>query len=94
MRNAGYRITDCSAEQVTQLMGLEPPELLAPPVLAASKENGGGYGLTGADKICTEIAEQSLPGTNSTIMNNLPNEDGTPHHNEENNSQGAVLSDA
>ena len=97
---------------------------------------GTGDGLTGADKICTEIAEQSLPGngktwkaflstsqvnaidrigsrpwydrlnriiandkteqvatrpggiTNSTILNNLPNEDGTPHHNEENNSQG------
>ena len=97
---------------------------------------GTGDGLTGADKICTEIAEQSLPGngktwraflstsqvnaidrvgsgpwydrlnriiannktelvatrpggiTSSTILNNLPNEDGTPHHNEENNSQG------
>jgi len=97
---------------------------------------GTGDGLTGADKICTEIAEQSLPGngktwkaflstsqvnaidrvgsgpwydrlnrtiansktelvatrpggiTNSTILNNLPNEDGTPHHNEENNTQG------
>jgi hypothetical protein len=92
---------------------------------------GTGDGLTGADKICTEIAEKSLPGngrtwkaflstssvnaisrvgsgpwydrlnrtiaknltelaatrpggiTNSTILNNLPNEDGTPHHNEE-----------
>jgi hypothetical protein len=92
---------------------------------------GTGDGLTGADKICTEIAEQSLPGngrtwkaflstssvnaisrvgsgpwydrlnriiannltelaatrpggiTNATILNNLPNEDGTPHHNEE-----------
>lgn len=88
-------------------------------------------GLTGADKLCTEIAEQSLPGncrtwraflststvdaisrvgsgpwydrlnrtiannltelvearpggiTVATILNNLPNEDGTPHHNEE-----------
>jgi hypothetical protein len=92
---------------------------------------GTGDGLTGADKICTEIAEASLPGngktwkaflststvdaidrvgsgpwydrlnrpiannltelidvrpggiTNATIRNNLPNEDGTPHHNEE-----------
>jgi len=97
---------------------------------------GTGDGLTGADKICTAIAEASLPGngktwraflsttasnaidrvgngpwydrlnrliannktelvatrpggiTNSTILNNLPNEDGTPHHNEETNSQG------
>lgn len=88
-------------------------------------------GLTGADKLCTQIAEESLPGncrtwraflttskvnaidrvgsgpwydrlnrkiatnltelaktrpggiTVSTILNNLPNEDGTPHHNEE-----------
>jgi hypothetical protein len=87
--------------------------------------------LTGADKLCTQIAEESLPGncrkwraflttskvnaidrvgsgpwydrlnrtiannltelaatrpggiTVSTIRNNLPNEDGTPHHNEE-----------
>jgi hypothetical protein len=92
---------------------------------------GTGDGLTGADKLCTEIAEQSLPGncrtwraflststvdaisrvgsgpwfdrlnrtiannltelverrpggiTVATILNNLPNEDGTPHHNEE-----------
>jgi hypothetical protein len=92
---------------------------------------GTGDGLTGADRICTEIAEASLPGngrvwraflststvdaidrvgtgpwhdrlnrliasnltelvatrpggiTNSTILNNLPNEDGTPHHDEE-----------
>jgi hypothetical protein len=92
---------------------------------------GTGDGLTGADKICKEIAEQSLPGngrtwkaflststtnaidrvgtgpwydrlnrpiaanvtellktrpggiTDATIRNNLPNEDGTPHHNEE-----------
>jgi hypothetical protein len=92
---------------------------------------GTGDGLMGADKICTEIAEASLPGnkktwkaflstssvnaidrvgagpwydrlnriiannrteltatrpggiTNSTILHNLPNEDGTPHHNEE-----------
>jgi len=92
---------------------------------------GTADGLTGADKICTEIAEQSLPNngrvwraflststvnaveragsgpwydrlnriiahnvtelvatrpggiTNSAILNNLPNEDGTPHHNEE-----------
>jgi hypothetical protein len=92
---------------------------------------GTGDGLTGADKLCTEIAKQSLssncrtwkaflstssvnavsrvgsgpwydrlnrliasnltqlvatrPGgiTNATILNNLPNEDGTPHHNEE-----------
>jgi len=92
---------------------------------------GTGNGLTGADKICTEIAELAKPGngktwraflststanaidrvgtgpwydrlnriiannltqlvatrpggiTNSTILNNLPNEDGTPHHNEE-----------
>jgi hypothetical protein len=92
---------------------------------------GTGDGLTGADKICTEIAESSVPGngktwvaflstsavdaidrvgsgpwydrlnrpiannvtelvdvrpggiTNSTIRNNLPNEDGTPHHTEE-----------
>jgi hypothetical protein len=88
-------------------------------------------GLTGADKLCTEIAEASLAGncrtwraflststvdaidrvgtgpwydrlnrtiannltelvetrpggiTVSSILNNLPNEDGTPHHNEE-----------
>ncbi len=92
---------------------------------------GTGDGLAGADKICTEIAEASLPGNgrtwraflstsqvdaidrvgpgpwydrlnrliardltelvetrpggidNATIRNNLPNEDGTPHHNEE-----------
>jgi hypothetical protein len=92
---------------------------------------GTADGLTGADKLCTEIAEESLPGncrkwraflttskvnaidrvgsgpwydrlnrtiandltelaatrpggiTVSTILNNLPNEDGTPHHNEE-----------
>lgn len=92
---------------------------------------GTADGLTGADKLCTEIAKQSLstncrtwkaflstssvnaisrvgsgpwydrlnrliasdltqlvatrPGgiTNSTILNNLPNEDGTPHHAEE-----------
>lgn len=92
---------------------------------------GTSDGLTGADKLCTAIAEESLPGncrkwkaflststvnaisrvgsgpwydrlnriiahnltelaatrpggiTNSTILNNLPNEDGTPHHNEE-----------
>jgi len=92
---------------------------------------GTADGLTGADKICTEIAEQSLPGncrkwraflstskvnaidrvgagpwydrlnrtiannltelamtrpggiTVATIRNNLPNEDGTPHHDEE-----------
>jgi hypothetical protein len=92
---------------------------------------GTGDGLTGADKICTEIAEQSMPGncrtwraflstskvdaidrvgtgpwydrlnrtiannltelvetrpggiTVSSIRNNLPNEDGTPHHDEE-----------
>jgi len=92
---------------------------------------GTADGLTGADKLCTEIAEQSLPGNgktwraflstskvnaidrvgkgpwydrlnriiannttelvatrpggikNSMILNNLPNEDGTPHHNEE-----------
>jgi hypothetical protein len=92
---------------------------------------GTGNGLKGADKICTEIAEESLAGngrtwnaflssstenavdrvgsgpwydrlnrpiannltelvaarpggiTDSTILNNLPNEDGTPHHNEE-----------
>jgi hypothetical protein len=92
---------------------------------------GTADGLTGADKLCTQIAEQSLPGncrtwraflttskvnaidrvgsgpwydrlnrtiannltelaatrpggiTVSTILNNLPNEDGTPHHNEE-----------
>ena len=97
---------------------------------------GTGDGLTGADKICTAIAEASAPGnnktwkaflsttavnaidrvgngpwydrlnriiannkteliatrpggiTNSTIKDNLPNEDGTPHHNEETNSQG------
>jgi hypothetical protein len=92
---------------------------------------GTADGLTGADKLCTQIAEESLPGncrtwraflttskvnaidrvgsgpwydrlnrtiaknltelaatrpggiTVSTILNNLPNEDGTPHHNEE-----------
>jgi hypothetical protein len=92
---------------------------------------GTADGLTGADKLCTEIAEQSLPGncrvwraflstskvnaidrvgsgpwydrlnrtiannltelvetrpggiTVSSILNNLPNEDGTPHHDEE-----------
>ena len=92
---------------------------------------GTSDGLTGADKLCTEIAEKSLPGncrtwraflstskvnaidrvgsgpwydrlnrtiaanvtelletrpggiTVMTILNNLPNEDGTPHHNEE-----------
>lgn len=92
---------------------------------------GTGDGLAGADKLCTEIAEASLPNncrtwkaflstssvdaidrvgqgpwydrlnriiansptelvdtrpggiTNATIRNNLPNEDGTPHHNEE-----------
>jgi hypothetical protein len=92
---------------------------------------GTADGLTGADKLCTQIAEQSLPGncrtwraflttskvnaidrvgsgpwydrlnrtiannlteladtrpggiTVSTIRNNLPNEDGTPHHTEE-----------
>jgi hypothetical protein len=92
---------------------------------------GTADGLTGADKLCTEIAEASLPGncrtwraflststvdaidrvgsgpwydrlnrtiannltelvetrpggiTVSSILNNLPNEDGTPHHNEE-----------
>ncbi|HEX6275932.1 MAG TPA: hypothetical protein VFZ53_22980, partial [Polyangiaceae bacterium] len=92
---------------------------------------GTGDGLAGADKLCTQVAEQSLPGncrtwraflstsevdavsrvgsgpwydrlnrtiannltelvalrpggiTVSTIRNNLPNEDGTPHHNEE-----------
>ncbi|HEY5962367.1 MAG TPA: hypothetical protein VIV60_37680, partial [Polyangiaceae bacterium] len=92
---------------------------------------GTSDGLTGADKLCTEIAKQSMPDncrtwkaflstskvnaidrvgkgpwydrlnrtiannltelvavrpggiTNSTILNNLPNEDGTPHHNEE-----------
>jgi len=92
---------------------------------------GMSDGLTGADKLCTQIAEESLPSngrtwkaflssstsnaidrvgagpwydrlnrkiasnltelaatrpggiTNSTILNNLPNEDGTPHHNEE-----------
>jgi hypothetical protein len=92
---------------------------------------GTADGLTGADKLCTEIAEQSLPGncrtwraflstsqvdaidrvgsgpwydrlnrtiannltelaetrpggiTVSAILHNLPNEDGTPHHNEE-----------
>jgi hypothetical protein len=92
---------------------------------------GTADGLTGADKLCTEIAEQSLPGncrvwraflstskvnaidrvgsgpwydrlnrtiannltelvatrpggiTVSAILNNLPNEDGTPHHDEE-----------
>jgi len=91
---------------------------------------GTADGLTGADKLCTQIAEESLPGncrtwraflstskvnaidrvgsgpwydrlnrtiaknltelaanrpggiTVSTILNNLPNEDGTPHHNE------------
>jgi hypothetical protein len=92
---------------------------------------GTGNGLTGADKLCTEIAEQSLPGncrtwraflststvdaidrvgsgpwydrlnrtiannltelaetrpggiTVAAILNNLPNEDGTPHHDGE-----------
>lgn len=92
---------------------------------------GTGDGLTGADKLCTEIAKQSMPSncrtwkaflstskvnaitrvgagpwydrlnrkiagnltelaatrpggiTAATILNNLPNEDGTPHHNEE-----------
>jgi hypothetical protein len=92
---------------------------------------GTADGLTGADKLCTQIAEESLPGncrkwraflttskvnaidrvgsgpwydrlnrtiannltelaatrpggiTVSSILNNLPNEDGTPHHNEE-----------
>jgi hypothetical protein len=92
---------------------------------------GTSDGLTGADKLCTEIAEKSLPNncrtwraflstskvnaidrvgagpwhdrlnrtiaanvtelletrpggiTVSTILNNLPNEDGTPHHDEE-----------
>jgi len=92
---------------------------------------GTADGLTGADKLCTQIAEESLPGncrtwraflttskvnaiarvgsgpwydrlnrtiakdltqlaatrpggiTVSTILNNLPNEDGTPHHSEE-----------
>ncbi|HKO51927.1 MAG TPA: hypothetical protein VJV79_29665 [Polyangiaceae bacterium] len=92
---------------------------------------GTADGLTGADKLCTQVAEESLPGncrtwraflttskvnaitrvgsgpwydrlnrtiaknltelastrpggiTVSTILNNLPNEDGTPHHNEE-----------
>jgi hypothetical protein len=92
---------------------------------------GTGDGLKGADKLCTQIAEESLPGncrtwraflttskvnaidrvgsgpwydrlnrtiaknltelaatrpggiTVATILNNLPNEDGTPHHNEE-----------
>ena len=93
---------------------------------------GTGNGLTGADKLCTEIAKASMPTncrtwkaflstssinaiarvgagpwydrlnrliannvtelaatrpggipTTSTIYNNLPNEDGTPHHNEE-----------
>ena len=92
---------------------------------------GTSDGLTGADKLCTEIAEKSLPGncrtwraflstsktnaidrvgsgpwfdrlnrtiannvtellatrpggiTVATILNNLPNEDGTPHHDEE-----------
>ena len=92
---------------------------------------GSADGLTGADKLCTEIAAQSLPNncrtwraflstsqvnaidrvgsgpwydrlnrtiannltelvatrpggiTVETIRNNLPNEDGTPHHNEE-----------
>lgn len=92
---------------------------------------GASDGLTGADKICTEIAEASLPGNgrvwkaflststvnaidrvgsgpwydrlnrpiannvtellqtrpggivDATIRNNLPNEDGTPHHNQE-----------
>lgn len=92
---------------------------------------GAADGLTGADKLCSQIAEESLPGncrtwraflttskvnaidrvgkgpwydrlnrtiannltelaatrpggiTVSSILNNLPNEDGTPHHNEE-----------
>jgi hypothetical protein len=92
---------------------------------------GTGDGLTGADKLCTEIAKAAMPAncrtwkaflststvnaisrvgsgpwydrlnrliasnltqlvavrpggiTVSTILNNLPNEDGTPHHNEE-----------
>ncbi|MGC4088164.1 MAG: hypothetical protein QM756_09740 [Polyangiaceae bacterium] len=92
---------------------------------------GTADGLTGADKLCTQIAEESMPGncrtwraflststvnaiarvgsgpwydrlnrtiaknltelaatrpggiTVSSILNNLPNEDGTPHHNEE-----------
>jgi len=92
---------------------------------------GTADGLTGADKLCKQIAEESLPGncrtwraflttskvnaiarvgsgpwydrlnrtiaknvteladtrpagiTVSTILNNLPNEDGTPHHSEE-----------
>lgn len=92
---------------------------------------GTSDGLTGADKICTEIAKQAMPDncrtwkaflstskvnaisrvgsgpwydrlnrkiasnltelaatrpggiTVSSILNNLPNEDGTPHHNEE-----------
>jgi hypothetical protein len=92
---------------------------------------GTADGLTGADKLCTQIAEESLPGncrtwraflttskvnaidrvgkgpwydrlnrtiannlteladtrpggiTVASILNNLPNEDGTPHHNEE-----------
>jgi hypothetical protein len=92
---------------------------------------GTSDGLTGADKLCTEIAEKSSPGncrtwraflstskanaidrvgtgpwfdrlnrtiannvtellatrpggiTVATILNNLPNEDGTPHHDEE-----------
>jgi hypothetical protein len=92
---------------------------------------GTGDGLEGADRICSEVAGESLPGngrtwkaflststvnaidrvgsgpwydrlnrliannltelvatrpggiTDSAILNNLPNEDGTPHHNEE-----------
>jgi hypothetical protein len=92
---------------------------------------GTADGLTGADKLCSQIAEESLPGncrtwraflttskvnavdrvgkgpwydrlnrtiannltelvetrpggiTVASILNNLPNEDGTPHHNEE-----------
>ena len=98
-------------------------------------ETGNGAGLLGADKICTAIAETSMPGNckqwhaflstsaisaisrigagpwydrlgrlvannttellntrpvnaNTTIINDLPNEDGTPHHQEETNSQG------
>jgi hypothetical protein len=96
---------------------------------------GTSDGLTGADKICTAIAEASMPGNcktwraflstssvtaisrvgsgpwydrlgrvvttntagllaerptgaNTAIANNLPNEDGTPHHLEETNSSG------
>ena len=97
---------------------------------------GTGDGLTGADKICTAIAEASMPGNckvwraflststvtaisrvgsgpwydrlgrivttntagllgdrptgaNTTIINNLPNEDGVLHHLEETNSSAA-----